>query len=130
MSTVSQSPRPVTLAALEVGTEALPAYGHRFSPRGFSRELSLRTIIPVTIGRPTDKAPTGYYRRLMSRRLHLMSYGRRWQAETAISIIKRRLGSAVNARSYWSQCRALMLKAVAHNIFILYVPTARLRRAA
>ncbi len=35
-------------------------------------------------------------------------------------MIKRRLGSAVNARSYWSQCRALMLKAVAHNILILY----------
>jgi hypothetical protein len=34
-------------------------------------------------------------------------------------MIKRRLGSAVNARSYWSQCRALMLKAIAHNILLL-----------
>ena len=34
-------------------------------------------------------------------------------------MIKRRLGSAVNARTYWSQCRALMLKAVAHNILVV-----------
>ena len=59
-----------------------------------------------------------------------MSYGQRWQAETTISMIKRRLGSAASARSYWSQCRALMLEAVAHNILILYAPTARLQPAA
>ena len=94
------------------------------------RELNLRTLIPATIGRPTNKPPTGYYRRLMSRRLHLTCYGQRWQVETTISMIKRRLGSAVNARSYWSQCRALMLKAVTHNILILYAPTASLRPAA
>ncbi|MBM4030029.1 MAG: transposase [Planctomycetes bacterium] len=98
---------------------------------GVAREdLGIRTIIPAGIGRPTDKAPKGYYRRLMSRRLHLTCYGQRWQVETAVSMIKRRLGSAVNARSYWSQCRALMLKAIAHNILILYAPTEPSRLAA
>ena len=33
--------------------------------------LDVRTIIPAGISRPTDKAPRGYYRRLMSQRLHL-----------------------------------------------------------
>lgn len=80
--------------------------------------LDVRTIIPAGIGRPTDKPPTGHYRRLMSQRLHLTCYGQRWQDETVISMIKRRLGSAVNARTYWSQCRALMLKAVTHNILV------------
>ena len=93
-------------------------------------DLGIRTIIPPKIGRPTDKAPTGYYRRVMSQRIHLTSYGQRWQVETTISMIKRRLGSAVNARSYWSQCRALMLKAVTHNILILYAPTQPSRQAA
>jgi len=93
-------------------------------------DLGIRTIIPPKIGRPTDKAPTGYYRRLMSQRLHLTCYGQRWQVETTISMIKRRLGSAVNARSYWSQCRALMLKAVTHNVLILYAPTQPLTQAA
>ena len=85
--------------------------------------LDVRTIIPAGIGRPTDKPPTGHYRRLMSQRLHLTSYGQRWQDETVFSMVKRRLGSAVNATTYWSQCRALMLKAVAHNVLILYAPS-------
>ena len=81
--------------------------------------LDVRTIIPPKIGRPTDKPPSGEYRRLMSQRIHLTCYGQRWQDETVFSMMKRRLGSAVNARSYWSQCRALMLKALTHNILLL-----------
>jgi len=92
-------------------------------------ELGIRTLIPPKIGRPTDKAPTGYYRRLMSQRLHLSCYGQRWQAETVVSMMKRRQGSAVNARSYWSQCRGMMLKSVTHNILILYAPTESRRQA-
>jgi hypothetical protein len=81
--------------------------------------LDVRTLIPAKIGRPTDKPPSGHYRRLMWQRLHLSNYGQRWQDETVFSMMKRRLGSAVNARAYWSQCRALMLKAVAHNILVV-----------
>lgn len=83
------------------------------------RDLGIRTLIPAKIGRPSSKPPRGYYRRLMSQRIHLTSYSQRWQVETTFSMIKRRLGSAVNARTYWSQCRALMLKALAHNVLIL-----------
>jgi len=93
-------------------------------------DLGIRTIIPPKIGRPTNKPPTGYYRRLMAQRLHTTKYGQRWQVETAVSMIKRRLGSAVEARTYWSQCRALMLKAITHNILILYALTAPSMRAA
>jgi hypothetical protein len=59
----------------------------------------------------------------MSQRIHRTSYGQRWQVETVFSRLKRRLGSAVNARTYGSQCRARMRKAVTHNILILYAPT-------
>ena len=47
------------------------------------------------------------------------NYGQRWQVETVFSMIKRRLGSVVHARSYWSQCRELMLLAVTYNIMLL-----------
>ena len=47
-------------------------------------------------------------------------YGQRWQVETVYSMIKRRLGSAVNGRTYWSQCRELILLAITHNVMILY----------
>ena len=37
MSTTSKSPRKVSLVALDVGTEALPACCHRFSPKVFTQ---------------------------------------------------------------------------------------------
>ena len=50
---------------------------------------------------------------------YLTRYGQRWQDETVFSMVKRRLGSAVSATTYWSHCRALMLKAVTHNVLIM-----------
>ena len=95
-----------------------------------SRERhGVRTIIPPLIGRPTGKAPKGHWRKVMSERLHLTNYGQRWQVETVNSMIKRRQGSAVSATTYWSQCRALMLKAITHNILILYAPTQLMNAA-
>ena len=82
-------------------------------------DLNVRSIIPATIGRPTDKPPTGYFRRWMSQRLHLTRYGQRWQCETVFSMIKRRLGSTLGAQTYWRQNRAMTLKAIFHNILIL-----------
>jgi hypothetical protein len=81
----------------------------------------IRSFIPAKIGRPTEKPPTGHYRRRMKQRLnkHYGCYGQRWQVETVFSMIKRRLDSRVAARSYWSQCRELLLFVVAHNIMIL-----------
>ncbi len=86
-------------------------------------ELDLRSLIPPKIGRPTPKPPTGHYRRQMRayfrRPKESRRYGQRWQAETVFSMIKRRLGRTVNARRYNAQNRALLLKAIAHNILIL-----------
>ncbi len=82
-----------------------------------------RTIIPPTRGRPTKKLPRQYYRRKMARlfkqRRKRRPYRQRCQAETVFSMVKRRVDASVNAWSYWSQCRALMLKAITHNIMIL-----------
>ena len=45
--------------------------------------LKIRTLIPPTIGRPTDKPPSGYWRRQMKSRLHRTRYTQRWQVEKA-----------------------------------------------
>ena len=82
-------------------------------------DMGIRSLIPAKIGRPTDKRPTGYWRRVMTDRLHLTRYGQRWQVETVFWMIKRRLGSALRARGYWSQRRAMTLHALTHNILIL-----------
>jgi Transposase DDE domain len=82
-----------------------------------------RTLIPPKHGRPTKKLPRQYYRRRMARifnkRRKRKPYRQRSQVETVFSVLKRRLDSSVNAHSYWSQCRALMLKALTHNIMLL-----------
>jgi hypothetical protein len=46
-------------------------------------------------------------------------YGQRWQAETVNSMIKRRLGSALRARSEPSQAREIVLRAITHNVMIV-----------
>lgn len=84
-----------------------------------------RTIIPPEHGRPSEKLPAGYYRRRMARAFTREEsalkkrYARRGQVETVFSMLKRRLGSELNARNHRSQARALLLKALTHNIMIL-----------
>ncbi len=81
--------------------------------------FGVRTIIPPTHGRPSRELPTGYYRRRMATRFNRLLYHQRSQVETVFSMLKRRLGSAVNAYSFWSQRRTLLLKVLAINIMIL-----------
>lgn len=84
-------------------------------------EFQVRSLIPPTIGRPTAKRPAGRYRRWMHSHLKRTSYGQRWQVETVMSMIKRRLGETLAACTYWSQRRAAWLKVIAHNILILWL---------
>lgn len=91
----------------------------------FCREhLGIESIIPTTErGRPRKdgqpRSTTGRYRRQMAARFDKAKYGQRWQVETVFSMIKRNLGSALSSRSYWSQCREMMMLALVHNITIL-----------
>ena len=80
------------------------------------------TIIPARIGRPTSKLPLTYYRRLMATNFDRHTYGQRWQVETVMSMLKRNFGAASRARSYWSQCREMMLRLFSHNVMIV-LPT-------
>jgi hypothetical protein len=84
-------------------------------------EHGLRTLIPPTRGRPTHKLPRGRWRRLMATRFDRRKYGQRWQIETVNSMLKRLLGSALRARTYWSQNREIVLRVLTHNIMILRI---------
>ena len=83
------------------------------------RECGVNTFIPAKIGRPTDKKPSGFWRRRMDRYIKQSRYGQRWQIETVNSMLKRLMGSALRARSYYSQCRELCLRALTLNVMIL-----------
>lgn len=80
----------------------------------------VRSFIPAKIGRPTTKPPSGRYRRQMKHRLnkHYGRYGQRWQIECTNSMFKRRLATTVQARSYWSQCRELLLLVLTYQVML------------
>ena len=87
------------------------------------QELSIRSVIPATIGRQSTRGPAGYYRRLMRRRFRggpdKDHYGQRWQAETVNSMIKRNLGSACRARTPTGRKKDMLLRVVTHNVMIV-----------
>lgn len=105
----------VDSALADAGYDSEPNHRHARERRG------VRSFMPATHGRPTAKLPSGRYRRRMKQRLNkdYGSYGQRSQAESGFSMFKRRLGSTVNGRSYWSQCRDLFLMAITYNIMLL-----------
>ena len=46
--------------------------------------------------------------------------GQRWQIETVNSMIKGLQGSALRARNYWTQQRAIVLRILTHNVMIIW----------
>jgi len=85
--------------------------------------LGIDSLIPATIGRPTNKLPRGHYRWLMATDFDDDAYGQRWQVETVFSMIKRNLAHALAARTYWAQSREIMLLVITHNLMILWMVT-------
>lgn len=88
---------------------------HRYA----REELGVYTLINPKIGRPTEKLPSGQYRREMVKDFDRQMYGQRWQAETVISMLKRNFSEALTAKKFGSQCREMHLKVLTHNIALL-----------
>jgi hypothetical protein len=105
----------VDAVVADAGYDSEPNHQHARDQRG------VRSFMPARIGRPTTKLPSGRYRRQMKQRLnkHYGSYGQRWQVECTNSLIKRRLTSTVAARSYWAQCRELLLIVLTYQTMLL-----------
>lgn len=101
-------------ALADAGYDSEP--NHRYA----REHCGVRSFIPAKIGRPTAKPPTGRHRRRMRQRLDkdYGGYGQRAQAESGFSMFKRRLGSTVRGRGYWSQCRDLLLLAITYNLML------------
>ena len=100
----------------DAGYDSEPNHRYARESRG------VRSFMPAKHGRPTTKSLSGRYRRQMKQRLnkHYGSYGQRWQVETGISMVKRRISTLINARTYWSQSRELLLIALTYNLMLLY----------
>jgi hypothetical protein len=113
---VEQAARRVKIAALAADAGYDSEAAHQYA-RG---QCGCRTLIPATRGRPTSKRLRGYWRERMRTHFNHEKYGQRWQVETVNSMIKRSLGSALRARTYWSQSREIQLRILTHNIMILW----------
>ena len=103
---------------------AFDSEGNHAYPR---EELGVRsTVIPLN-WRGSRKWPKTKYRRQMVRRFRKKPegsrskrvFGQRWQAESAFSRHKRRLGSALGGRSDDSRERECRLRVLTHNIMLL-----------
>jgi hypothetical protein len=95
------------------------AHNHRL----LREECGMRSTIPPEHGRPPkdpSALPADKYRRLMKTRFNKKAYRKRPQVETVFSMLKRNLGSALRGRSHWSRCRDLLLRAITHNIMLIW----------
>jgi Transposase DDE domain len=83
------------------------------------QELGIRsTVIPLN-PRNAPGPPKGRYRRMMHDRFPSRKYRHRAQAESGFSRHKRRLGSALTARSELNQFKELLIRTLTHNVMIL-----------
>jgi hypothetical protein len=63
--------------------------------------------------------PRGRYRREVYLRPRRKLYGQRWQVETVFSMLKRRLGSVVDARSDRRRGRELLLRVLVYDLMLV-----------
>jgi len=86
------------------------------------QQMGVRSIIPPKIGRPSDKPPSGRYRRLMkqrfSRKADRKPYGQRAQSETVNSMMKRNLGDALRSIKPKRRKQEMLLRSLTHNIML------------
>lgn len=96
--------------------------------RYLREDLGVRsTVIPLNRRGHGRKRPKTEYRRQMVKRFrkkpegrrHKRVYGQRWQAESAFSRHKRRLGSALGGRTDASRERECYLRVLTHNLMLL-----------
>lgn len=94
------------------------------------QKLGIRSTVIALNWRGSRKWPRAKYRRQMVRRFkkkprgsrYKRVYGQRWQAESAFSRLKRRLGAAVAATNWANQKTEILLKVIAHNIALRAPP--------
>ena len=86
-------------------------------------DMGVRSIIPVGIGRPTSKLPSGRWRRHMAKRSKRKAdqkqYGQRAQSETVHSMIKRNQGSALRSKTPERREQEMLLRVLTHNIMLM-----------
>jgi hypothetical protein len=109
--------RRVKVAVADAGFDS--EKNHRFS----RLDLSVRSIIPPKIGRPSDKPPRSRFRRLMhwrfKRKADRRCYGQRAQSETVNSMMKRNFGESMRAVLPRRREQEMLLRVLTHNLMLV-----------
>jgi hypothetical protein len=96
------------------------AYDAELHHRVCREELGIRqTVIPINPRGPKAHRPSGRYRRQMHTRFPRRTYRQRWHIESMNSQHKRRLGSALRARTPAGRQNECFFRIVAHDLMIL-----------
>ena len=126
-----QLPLVMTVASLAVTWDRVladAAFDAEEHHRSCREDLGVRsTVIPLNPRGRGRKWPKTPYRRQMVKRFrkkpegsrHHRVYGQRWQAESAFSRHKRRLGSSLGGRSDASRAREGYLRVLTHDLMLL-----------
>jgi hypothetical protein len=77
------------------------------------------TAIPLNPRNDGAQDPKTKYRRQMKVRFPKRKYGQRWQAESAFSRHKRRLGPSLSSRSDQARENEVRLRVLTHNLMLL-----------
>jgi hypothetical protein len=85
--------------------------------RRLREDLSIERIIPPATGRPSRGVTTRPSRRHRQLAFPRHVYGQQWRVETFISVVKRRFGGAVTARSYWQLVKQTLLYGMTYNLY-------------
>jgi len=89
--------------------------------------LGVRSTIIALNRRGTGRRwPKTRYRRQMKKRFACGKCHQRWQAESVISRIKRRLGSSLSGRSNAGRRRESRMRVLTHDLMILRCYTKRI----
>lgn len=109
-----------TLAVIPDRLFADAAFDSEENHRQAREDCGIRlTVIPVNARGHTAAMPQTKYRGQMHRRFPRRKYNQRWQAESAFSRHKRRLGSVLHARSDAARERECYLRVLTHNLMLL-----------
>jgi len=116
-------PEAVKQAVAHVAIDSLMAdgaYDAESNHQICRKQLGIRrTFIPINErGFKNYKAPT-HYRAQMQRRFPRKRFGQRWQVESVFSRLKRRLRSALTARTEHTREGECLLRILTHNLMIL-----------
>jgi hypothetical protein len=91
---------------------------HRFC----RQQLNIRsTIIPVNERGRKKGELAGHYRNQMKNNFPKRKYRQRWQVESVMSRMKRRLGYALRGRTDESRGTECSLRVLTYNLMILYL---------